>query len=188
MQVGIMNTFWSEAARELKPQEIRLLFLLLSQQTGFIIHCNDMGNRLGLQQQNASRSMKKLQEKGYVTPPKNLRSKTDGWHLTRKALGYKAKEYSQKYNLYDLDNICDSSIDNYKWVIEAFIAAYPDDGENIRNNTKFISERLGIDVRTIKKHLTETIVTDNSFNKELGAEFANQMAIVQQAQTNGFVF
>ena len=160
MKVGLLNSFWQEISQELKPEEIRVLCLLLSQQKGFKIHQSVMAKKMGMKQPNMVRTFNKLEKAGYLRKPDKLYSRMDGWHLTQKATKWKAGQHSAGYQLYAVDDICDTNVNNYEWLVRAYIAAYPEYSA-VKDNLKFICKKLNIDVRTVAKYVSTIVAVPN---------------------------
>ena len=156
--VKIRHSFWEDVSQELKAGEIRMLVLMLSQKKDFVIHSGAIEKKLGISQQNVSRSMIKLKNAGYVILPKQHRDKNGnfisegGYKLTTKAIKYLADADSRNYQFYWETQICDKTISNNEWLINSFLLCYPKDSV-MRFDFKTIAKKLHIDVRTVKKYV-----------------------------------
>ena len=190
VKVGIKNGFWENVSKELNPMQMRILVLMLSQQKEFKIHQTVIAAKLNTSAVVCSREMKKLKELGYVNPPVHPKDENDGWRLQRKATTWKAEAGAPAgYQLYDVDFICNPQIDNYEWLIESFVRAYRNiDG--VLKNTKFLSEKLHMDARTIRKHTSaiegRIVKEEKEEEKPVFIQHVNP-AIVNPYQ-NGFYF
>ena len=156
--VKIRHSFWEDVSQELKAGEMRMLVLMLSQKKDFVIHSGVIEKKLGISQQNVSRSMIKLKNAGYVILPKQHKDKggnftsDGGYKLTTKATKYLANADSRNYQFYWETQICDKTISNNEWLINSFLSCYPEDSV-MRFDFKTIAKKLHIDVRTVKKYI-----------------------------------